>query len=567
MSGWTIRLLGEPAICDPAGTEQVVRGHQAWALLARVLLTPRPIDRRSLAAELFPEVADPLGALRWCLAALRKALDCPNCLTGDPVVFGFPGVIAVDVWNLADGDLEIVASGPLLAGAEPRCSPEFSTWLLVERERIAAIVESRLRQETIQALSMNEPGRAVRLAEIGTRLCPFDERCHILLVKSLSLAGRQEAAQEHIERTERMFAAELGERPSSALRAAARRPVALPQGVAPGASIAGLIEAGLAAVSAGALDTGIEGLRRAVAAAQTSTDEALLARATMELGSALVHAVRGYDDEGAVHLHKSIALAKAVGYGRVAAIGLCELGYVEAMAGRRRAAASYLEQALEAAEDSNDLAKIHGVIGFNLVDWGRLDEAFDHYGLSLEHARAAGNRRREIWSLGFGGWGHVVAGRFGEADRWLESCLALVRHHSWLAFRPWPEAVLAEARLHQQHRPAELRPALEIAFALSCQIEDPCWEAAVARAMALTYAAEDDLTRALEWLAEARRRVIREIDGYVALHVEIRASEVQIHHRIGNSDLADALGREWLSLAARTHMDRHVALAAAFVAA
>lgn len=567
MSGWAIRLLGEPAIFDATGHEQPVRGHQAWALLARVLLTPRPIERRSLAMELFPDVADPLGALRWCLASLRKALGCPTCLTGDPVVFGFPDAIAVDVWRLADADFDVAAAGPLLDGAEPRCSPEFATWLMVERERIAGIVESRLRQETIQALSMNALGRAVRLAELGARLSPFDERCHILLVKSLALAGRHDAALEHIERTERLFAAELGERPSSALRAAARRTVGLPAGVAPGASVAGLIEAGLAAVSAGAADAGIDCLRRAVAEAQTIRDGPLLARATLELGTALVHAVRGYDDEGAVHLHHSIALAQAAGDGRTATAALCELGYVEAMAGRRPAAAGYLADALAAAEDGSDLARIHGVIAFNLVDWGRVDEAFAHYGLSLDHARAVGNRRREIWSLGLGGWGHVVAGRFDEAATWLGECLDLVEKQNWIAFRPWPEAVLVEARLHQQHRPADLRPALEVAFALSCQIADPCWEGAVARALALTCAAEDDFGRALEWLGEARRRVVRDIDGYVALQVEIRATEAQIHRRAGHGDIADALGREWLALAARTHMDRHVALAAAFIAA
>ena len=567
MSGLAIRLLGEPAIFDAAGDVQAVRGHQAWALLARVLLTPRPIERRSLAMELFPDVADPLGALRWCLASLRKALGSSTCLTGDPVVFGLAGEVSVDVWRLADDDFDVEAAGPLLGGAEPRCSPEFATWLMVERERIAGILESRLRHDTIRALSMNAADRAVRLAELGARLSPFDERCHILLVKSLALAGRHDAALEHIDRTERLFVAELGERPTSALRAAARRTPGSPAGVPPGASVTGLIEAGLAALSAGAADAGIDCLRRAVADAQALRDGPLLARATFELGSALVHALRGYDDEGSVHLHRSIALARASGDGRIAAAGLCELGYVEAMAGRRPAAAGFLSDALAAAESGDDLARIHGVIAFNLVDWGRLDEAFAHYHLSLEHARAAGNRRREMWSLGLGGWGHVVAGRFGEAATWLGDCLDLVEQQNWIAFRPWPVAVLAEARLHQQHTPADLRPSIEVAFALSCQIADPCWEAAGARALALTYAAEDRLERALEWLGEARRRVVREIDGYVALQVEIRASEAQIQRRAGNGAVADALGREWLALAARTHMDRHVALAAAFIAA
>ena len=62
-----------------------MRGLQAWAVLARVLLSDRPLARRELVGELFPETSDPLGSLRWCLAALRRALQAPDSLTGDPI--------------------------------------------------------------------------------------------------------------------------------------------------------------------------------------------------------------------------------------------------------------------------------------------------------------------------------------------------------------------------------------------------------------------------------------------------------------------------------------------------
>jgi len=94
--GRKIRLLGEPAIFDADGQSQPVRGHQAWALLARVVLARAPLDRRSLASELFPETVDPLGSLRWCLASLRKALNASECLNGDPVECNFAGDIEVD---------------------------------------------------------------------------------------------------------------------------------------------------------------------------------------------------------------------------------------------------------------------------------------------------------------------------------------------------------------------------------------------------------------------------------------------------------------------------------------
>lgn len=47
---------------------------KSWALLAVLLLADRPLTGRSLAALLFPDAADPLGALRWTLSQLRTGL-------------------------------------------------------------------------------------------------------------------------------------------------------------------------------------------------------------------------------------------------------------------------------------------------------------------------------------------------------------------------------------------------------------------------------------------------------------------------------------------------------------
>lgn len=561
-----IKLLGEPAILSGDGPHQPVRGHQAWALLARVLLARAPLDRRSLALELFPEAADPLGALRWCLAALRKALNCPDCLSGDPIAHDFPAAIDVDLWHLEKGDLDIEAAGPLLGGLNPRSSPEFSTWLMIERERIAGLIEGKIRQETIRALAIADHDRAIRLAELGARQSPLNESAHILLVKSLAGAGRHEAALAHVAKTEAVFLAEFGEKPSSALRSAARRTVSSPPGgIAPGAYVQSLMQSGLAALAAGAADAGIDCLRRAVSEAEQITDEVLLTKATFELGTALVHAVRGYDDEGAIMLRQSAELAQRSGAAQMAASSFRELGYVEALAGRRPAAATYLAQGAELADDPDTLAGIHGVIGFNLIDWGRIAEGLDHYTLSLDHARSARNRRREIWTLGLGAWGWLAADRLAEADAWLAECLKLVDEQHWIAFRPWPVVLESELRLRQQESPKNLQPRLEETFALSCQLGDPCWEAAAARGLAHTYRAQNELTRAMDWLGEARRRCGRETDGYAALQVEILADMAEIRLEQGQKASADALARQWIAMAARSHMDGHVARAAQFI--
>ena len=563
-----IKLLGEPAIVDGDGRHQAVRGHQAWALLARVLLARTPPDRRTLALELFPEAADPLGALRWCLASLRKALNCPDCLVGDPIAHDFPAHIDVDLWQLDAGDLDVEETGPLLGGLEPRSSPEFSTWLLVERERIAGLIEARVRQETIRAMAVADHDRAVRLAELAVRQNPLNEGAHILLVKSLAEAGRHDAALAHVAATEAVFLAELGEKPSPALRSAARQTISsAPGGIAPSAFVHSLMQSGLAALAAGAPDAGIDNLRRAVSEAEKIADDHLLTKATFELGTALVHAIRGYDDEGSILLRQSAELAQKSGSAQMAAASYRELGYVEALAGRRPAAATYLAKASELAEDDRDnLAGIHGVIGFNLIDWGRIAEGLDHYALSLDYARSANNRRREIWALGLGAWGWLAADRLTEADAWLAECLKLVDEQRWISFRPWPVALMSESRLRQKDSPQALRPRLEEAFALSCQLGDPCWEAVAARGLAHIHAAQDELPRAMEWLGEARRRCARETDGYAALQVEILSDMAEISLKQGQAGTADTAAREWVSMAARTHMDGHVARAAKFIA-
>ncbi len=159
----------------------------------------------------------------------------------------------------------------------------------------------------------------------------------------------------------------------------------------------------------------------------------------------------------------------------------------------------------------------------------------------------------------------LTAGRLADADQWLCNCLALIDQQQWIAFRPWPVAVLSESRLRRDVPPAGLRPALEQAFALSCQVQDPCWEAAIARTLALTYAIEDELAKSMDWLREARKRSARDTDVYAALQVSILANQTEISSRHGPIDAADAYAREWVSLAARTHMDAHVERAAAFI--
>lgn len=442
--------MGEPAILDEHGQRCELRGNQAWAVLARILLSKKPMDRRRLSAELFADTADPLGTLRWCLAALRRAFDEPTAFRGDPIQRELPPGVRVDL-NAYESGQEIPQEiGDLLDGVEIRGSTSFSTWLLVERQRVAGVVEESLRRSCLTALSRGDVAAALRFAEQGVRRAPFDEAFHVLLVKSFAAAGRMEAALAHVAATEAAFRAELGVAPSPALRSAARRTIMAPEaGVSHISHARSLLEAGKAAISAGAVDAGIETLRRAVHESEEAGSLPLRGEALIELGTALVHAVRGYDDEGAVLLHQAAELANEGGLPVQRAAALRELGYLDALAGRRTSAATYLADASACAEAPGDLAGIHSVIAFNLVDWGRVEEGLAVYDHALELARSAGNRRREAWCLGIGARGWLEADKPDEALLWLDECLRLTEDLRWVAFRPWAVAL----RAHPRRRP------------------------------------------------------------------------------------------------------------------
>jgi hypothetical protein len=91
----------------------------------------------------------------------------------------------------------------------------------------------------------------------------------------------------------------------------------------------------------------------------------------------------------------------------------------------------------------------------------------------------------------------------------------------------------------------------------------PC--SPVARALALTDAAEGNLPSAMAWLKEASKRCMRDTNRYIALQVDILASQAKIGRDQRQFEEANTIAREWIALAARTHMDRHVAMAAKFI--
>ncbi len=169
-----IRLLGPPAVERTGTAVRQPRGRKAWGLLGYVLLAERPPSRRRLSELFFADADDPLGALRWSLAELRRAIGVPGLLTGDPVIPGLDARVTVDVFRLTAagpregsddvaGD-ELLAAGELLEGIELDSCPEFESWLLIERRRVASEIEAQLRQRAISRLASGEAAAAVPFA-------------------------------------------------------------------------------------------------------------------------------------------------------------------------------------------------------------------------------------------------------------------------------------------------------------------------------------------------------------------------------------------------------------------
>jgi DNA-binding SARP family transcriptional activator len=540
-----VRLLGRPQVGSAAQPCPQPRGFKSWALLARVALAERPVSRRELAGELFFDANDPLGALRWSLADLRRSLNLPDVLRGDPVRLT-PDEVWVDVWALEDGSLPAAEiGGTLLDGVELRNCPGFETWLLVARPRSAARSMEELRQRALDLIAAGDAEQAVTVAGRAASLDPVDEPAQELFLRALVTAGHEARASVHLASCEATFARE-GLVPSPALRAAARgRGSRHRTGLRAGVVAGSLLRAGTAALDAGAADAGIETLRRAAEEAERARDVALQADVLRALGSALVHAVRGFDGEGAVVLHRALAAARSAGRAAVAAEILRELAFVDVQAGRHASAARALQEAAQQAAIVGDgalLAAILAVQGMNEADRGRHVTAAALLTESAETAHYTGRRRQQAWSLGILARSLLLSGDVEQAQRAADASIAVAHRERWNAFLPWPQVLRSQA-LAEAGDWDTAREDAENAFALACELGDPCWEGMAGRALGLIELHAGDHAAAQTWIADARRRCDRVSDRYVWVSAYIGLADLEWAVREGTDVAATAAAR------------------------
>jgi DNA-binding SARP family transcriptional activator len=541
-----IRLLGKPQIERDGVPVQPPRGRKTWALLAYLVLCERPPPRSRVASLLFSEADDPLGALRWSLADLRRTLGAADAVAGDPLELRLPPGVPVDVVALtAPGDDVAFRrpEGELLEGMAFPSSPVFESWLGVMRRHVDGAARALAHDEALVRLAAGDAAGATELAAHLVADDPLDQAGQELLIRCLARAGRRQAAERQLAECEVLFRRALGVAPGPELRSAASEADRSAAGAVGDRDAAlGQLDAGAAALDAGAVEPGVQILREACAEAAASGDASLEARGLAALGSALVHALRGRDEEGAVRLHEALRLAEACGERATAAAACRELGYIDVQAGRGASAGRWLTRATELAEGNEERCAVLGVRGMALSDRAHYGAALDLLNRSVARAERCGRRRQAAWSLSLIGRVHMLRGELSLALPRLDESLALVAAERWTAFRPWPEALRAEASL-LMGRPDQAAERLDHAFRLACRLGDPCWEAMGARLMGLLAAGAGDAAEAREQFADALSRATRVSDVYQWVHAHVLDSSAGLAVATGAHDAAQIVDR------------------------
>lgn len=554
-----IHLLGRPWAQATDDEPYRFRSRKSWALLAYLLLSERPATRSQLATLLFADADDPLRALRWNLSEIRRVVGDGGSIDGDPVVLRLPPGATVDVDTLMHGSWDAAVALPnigaeLLDGMSVRGAAGFESWLLSMQRHVAAASEAILHEAALATMSHADFPLAIHYAARAAEMSPFDENHHALLIRLYRLAGDDASADAQFASCAEMLRREFDATPGPVVREAMRETrhgTSTPMSDA--ASIEAIVEAGTAAVSAGAVEAGVQSLRTAVGLADAASATRLRIGARLVLGEALVHSVGGFDEEGLAHLHEADEIALADGDTESAARARSEIGYVDYLRARYDRAERWLSEALRLADGSPSMvAKAQTYLGSVESDRANYGRAIDLLTDAQRNARTAGDVRREVYVLSMLGRIDLLRGDLPAADAHLGAAIGMAERDHWLAFLPWPQALLGEVRTRAGDG-AAASALLQQAFARACHLGDPCWEGISARGLALVAEALGDPPRAFDVLADARRRCRRLADPYVWLDGYILDAQCELGRRHGHRDL-DAWIDTLRELASRTGM-------------
>ena len=151
-----VRLFGPFTVVRNGSAAALPASRKVRALIAYLVMAPRPIHRDKLCELLWDVPDDPRGALRWCLTKVRGLLDEPDhkrVKAENDWVSIDASTVEVDALWVAERvaaatsgedldllkQLEAKFGGEFLEGFEADRFPLFEAWLLGERRKIPRI--------------------------------------------------------------------------------------------------------------------------------------------------------------------------------------------------------------------------------------------------------------------------------------------------------------------------------------------------------------------------------------------------------------------------------------------
>ena len=501
-----IRLLGPPVIESLGEPPLQPRGRKAWAVLAYVALQGEGTSRSRLASLLFPDAADALGALRWNLSELRRALDGMT-MAGDPLRLVLQPPWRCDALEMVDsaanpGTDPRGFTGQLLEGLSFVDCPVFDSWLADQRYRFDNMVQSLLYEAALAALAAGTPGKAAELATLALDRDPFHADSNAVLVKALVALGEHRRARQHVTQCGDLYRQELGLPLPAEIRQALSDAAPETDSLMPAtpSTVRSYLDAGGASLWAGAVDRGLEQLRLAVVLARGTGNGHLLAESLVALSGALIHQAGGRGAEVADFLHRALQAEGPVGASRTAAAAYRELGYLSVQRGVPDRAAGWLDRAMLAAEGFPDeQARVLAIQGMLASDTARYDAAVTALVESGRLAEAVGNRRQQAFSAALLGRVSLLRGELDQAAVSLDRAQAWITEEHWTSFEPFVAGLRGETHLAS----GELEAAaalIDRSWVMAELAGDHCFMALAAGAEARLFMEHGDLTAAAHWI-------------------------------------------------------------------
>jgi pimeloyl-ACP methyl ester carboxylesterase/DNA-binding SARP family transcriptional activator len=212
-------LLGPPALATSTGLGPLDLRPKAVALLARLALVGGPQTRAELAELLFGQAERPRDSLRWYLSYLRARLPdgliVENRAIPTDVELFRQGVerILRDAAT-PDGPATLTLyRGDLCAGLRVTAPADFHNWLYVEEDELRRLFRRATLALARQAIRDGRAAEAIPSLQQLTKVDPYSEDGHVLLVEASESAGDPVRARGAYDRYERIVRTELHAEP------------------------------------------------------------------------------------------------------------------------------------------------------------------------------------------------------------------------------------------------------------------------------------------------------------------------------------------------------------------